>query len=63
MSELENDTIVDLDEKELAKIPITLPVPPMPPPLVVDRSVSLPWNDSTGKGAGSIASSSGESLR
>ncbi|KAK9359548.1 hypothetical protein V1504DRAFT_476891 [Lipomyces starkeyi] len=62
MSELENDTTVELDEKELAKIPITLPVTPMPPPLVVDRSVSLPWNDSTGKGARSIASSSGESL-
>ncbi|KAK9372064.1 uncharacterized protein V1513DRAFT_467019 [Lipomyces chichibuensis] len=62
MSELENDTTVDLDEKELAKIPITLPMPQMPPPLVVDRSVPLPWNDSTGKGAQSIASSSAESL-
>ncbi|KAK9255383.1 hypothetical protein V1507DRAFT_452406 [Lipomyces tetrasporus] len=62
MPELEDQTTVELDERELAKIPVTLPLPPMPPPLMLDRSVSLEWNERKGKGAQSISSSGGESL-
>ncbi|KAK9367831.1 hypothetical protein V1509DRAFT_647370 [Lipomyces kononenkoae] len=62
MTDLVSGANIGLDEKESAKIPMTLPLPPMPPPLVVDRSASVPWNDSIGKAAPSITSSSGESM-
>ncbi|KAK9236575.1 hypothetical protein V1525DRAFT_433561 [Lipomyces kononenkoae] len=62
MSELDSGTNIDLGQKESAKFPITLPLPPMPPPLVVDRSASLRWNDNMGNAAPSVTSSSGESL-